>query len=162
MPTMKIILLLPLLLTTACSSGMASTGQAPNSPEPAALQSKPLPVLGDSKTQFDFQIADLNAIIGKQPRPVEPQTLAVLAGNPPPGVDVCNLPYSALTQKMYLSCFPEGISYVGMSNVIGWAGEEVSRSGNTVGYIWRGTKGSFLMATFTDGKLTAKSQQGLK
>jgi hypothetical protein len=98
------------------------------------LKSKSLPILGDSSTQFKFKAEDLKAIINGQPRPTSPETLAVLAGNPPNGTDVCNLSYSALTKAMYLKCFPEGISYIAMSNVIGWAGEESSRSGDTVVY----------------------------
>jgi hypothetical protein len=167
MKSTKTFLALALLVatTTSCSSSGGSTSQAapvPAQAAPEVLKTKPMPELGDSQTQYDFQLADLKAIAQGQPRPVQPETLAVLAGNPPQGVDVCNLPFSALTQKMYLSCFPEGITYVGASNIAGWAGEEVSRSGDAVVYTWRGNRGSFLMATFKNGRLTAKSQQGLK
>jgi hypothetical protein len=140
--------------TTQPSTTMTSANET--------LQPKSLPILGDSETQAKFKLADLTAITQSQPRPTEPQTLAVLAGNPPAGIDVCNLPYSALIQAMYQKCFPEGISQIKMSNIIGWAGEEISRSGDTAIYKWgSGDKGT-LTATFVKGALTSKSQNGLK
>jgi hypothetical protein len=62
----------------------------------------------------------------------------------------------------YQKCFPEGISQTKMSNIIGWAGEETSRSGDTVIYKWAsGDKGT-LTATFVKDTLASKSQNGLK
>jgi hypothetical protein len=126
------------------------------------LKAKPLPILGSLETQLKFEIDDSLAVIAEKPRPTYPETLAVLAGNPPQGTDVCNLSYAALIKAMYASCFPEGITYIAMSNVIGWAGEENSRSGDTVIYTWGGGERGTLTATFTNGRLTAKSQLGLK
>jgi len=130
--------------------------------ENEVLTEKDIPTLGSATTQLQFESEDSMAILQGRPRPTYPETLAVLAGNPPPGTDVCNLEYSALIKAMYDSCFPEGISYVAMSNIIGWAGKEISRSGETVIYSWGGGDRGTLTATFTDGRLTAKSQDGLK
>jgi hypothetical protein len=126
------------------------------------LQPKQLPVLGDTATQLKFQADDAQAVLQGQARPTSPPILAVLAGNPPAGTDVCNLTYSALIRAMYDQCFPEGISYVRMSNIIGWAGEEISRSGNTLVYNWGSTEKGTLTATFVNGGLTSKSQSSLK
>jgi hypothetical protein len=155
------------LFFTGCSKPESQGATQPpttaaSAPTNDVLQPKPLPILGDSETQARFKLADLNAIIDSKPRPTDPPILAILAGNPPAGTDVCNLPYSALIQAMYQKCFPEGISQTKMSNIIGWAGEETSRSGDTVIYKWAsGDKGT-LTATFVKDTLASKSQNGLK
>lgn len=125
------------------------------------LKEKSVPTLGSVNTQLQFEADDALAILEGKPRPTYPETLAVLAGNPPQGIDVCNLSYSALIKAMYDSCFSEGITYIAMSNIIGWAGEENSRSGDTGVYSWSSEQG-ILTATFTNGRLTAKSQSDLK
>lgn len=134
------------------------------SPAPVneTLKSKSLPVLGDSETQYKFKLEDSRAILESRPRPTSPETLAILAGTTPANIDVCNLPYSALVKSMYEKCFPEGMTYIAMSNIVGWAGEESSRSGNTVIYNWKNGNSGSLTATFINGKLTEKSQNGLK
>jgi hypothetical protein len=126
------------------------------------LQPKQLPVLGDTATQLKFQADDAQAVLQGQTRPTYPPTLAVLAGNPPAGTDVCNLPYSALIKAMYDKCFPERSSYIQISNIIGWAGEEISRSGDTVVYNWGSAEKGILTATFINKSLASKSQNGLK
>jgi hypothetical protein len=126
------------------------------------FQPKQLPDLGDTATLLKFRADDAQAVLQGQPRPTYPSTLAVLAGNPPAGTDVCNLPYSALIKAMYDKCFLEGSSYVQISNIIGWAGEEISRSGDTVVYNWGSVEKGILTATFINGSLASKSQNGLK
>jgi hypothetical protein len=145
------------------SSPVSSSIPTVNSAIPVneVLQPKQLPDLGDTATLLKFRADDAQAVLQGQPRPTYPPMLAVLAGNPPAGTDVCNLPYSALIKAMYAQCFPEGISYVRMSNIIGWAGEEISRSGDTVVYNWGSTEKGTLTATFVNGGLTSKSQSGL-
>ena len=168
-----IILLSCLLSLMACSnSSTQNTSKSlatnpTNSPETNAvppseiLRPKQLPILGDSATQQNFQIANGRAIMAGTPRPTNPPILAVLAGNPPNGTNVCTLEYSALTKLMYENCFPEGIGYIQMSNVIGWAGENVSQSGDTTIYKWGGGEQGILTATFTKGHLIQKSQVDL-
>jgi hypothetical protein len=160
------LLVLCSFLFTGCSKSEVQSGtQEPTTPLAPAndvLQPKTLPDLGDTETLAKFRLADLNAIIESKPRPTDPPILAVLAGNPPAETDVCNLPYSALIQAMYQKCFPEGINQVKMSNIIGWAGEEISRSGDTIIYKWTDGDKGILTATFTKGGLTGKSQNGLK
>jgi hypothetical protein len=131
-------------------------------PKNEILQPKPLPdrgVLGDA-VKFEFD--DASAVARGTPRPTYPPTLAVLAGNPPQGTDVCNLPYQAIIKLMYEKCFPTGISYVSMANMIGWAGEETSRSGDTVTFRWGNGKEGSITAIFNNNKLTSISQNGLK
>jgi hypothetical protein len=165
------VLLLCLLSAFSCSSPK-NQGISESEPEVSGtsatavptnetLKEKSVPTLGDVNTQLQFKADDALAILEGKPRPTYPETLAVLAGNPPQGTDVCNLSYSALIKAMYDSCFPEEITYIAMSNIIGWAGEENSQSGDTVVYSWGGEQGN-LTATFTNGRLTAKSQRDLK
>ena len=159
------LLVLCSFLFTGCSKSEVQSGiQEPTTLAPAndVLQPKTLPDLGDTETLSKFRLADLNAIIESKPRPTNPPILAVLAGNPSIETDVCNLPYSALIQAMYQKCFPEGINQIKMSNIIGWAGEEISRSGDTVIYKWADGDKGILTATFTKGGLIGKSQNGLK
>lgn len=160
------LLVLCSFLSTGCSKSEVQSAiqesTTSSAPVNDVLQPKELPVLGDRETQAKFRLADLNAVIESKPRPTDPPILAVLAGNPPAGTDICNLPYSALIQAMYQKCFPEGISQIKMSNIIGWAGEEISNSGDTVIYKWANGDAGMLTATFTKGGLTGKSQNGLK
>ena len=127
------------------------------------LNPKQPPFLGSGFSQEQFELDDLIALQNGKPRPTSPSTLAVvLAGNPPVGTDVCNLPYSALIKAMYDKCFPEGSSYIQLANIIGYAGDEVSRSENTVVYQWDSIEKGIFTATFVDGKLTSKFQNNLK
>ncbi|PSB15112.1 hypothetical protein C7B65_25270 [Phormidesmis priestleyi ULC007] len=93
---------------------------------------------------------------------VTPNPIAVLQGFIPEGADVCNLPYSALVQAMYETCFSEGMSHIDIANLIGYKGDETEKTGNSVTYAWKTTKAGMMSATFVSDKLTAKAQQGLK
>lgn len=166
-----IILIYCFLYLAGCSnSGNQNTSSSPSATLPNSsvtpitetLQPKELPVLGDSATQLQFKVDEAQAVIENKARPTYPPTLAVLAGNPPEGTDVCNLSYSALIKAMYEKCLLEGMGYISMSNLIGWAGEEISRSDDTVIYKWGSGEQGILTATFVNGRLTAKSQMGLK
>jgi hypothetical protein len=170
---------LALIASTSSLAACGSTSKKAEAPKPASaienaapaatekpeevekFKQKEVPELGDSETQLAFKAADSSAIIDNKPRPTTPPVLATLAGNPPPGTDVCKLPYSALIQAMVAQCFPEGTSYIQMSNVIGWKGEMTASSGGNASYVWKSGEG-ILAATFVDGKLAAKTSQGLK
>lgn len=130
--------------------------------EDTKIVEKSLPVLGTTYIQLDFEAKDAEAFLNGTPRPTTPETLAVLAGNPPPGADVCNLPYSAITIAIYQECIHEGLSYVEVSNTVGWAGKEASSSGSTVEYTWGNGDKGVMSAMFQDNRLISKSQVGLK
>ncbi len=149
----------------AGSEEVASTLESASptaAPENTELVAKQLPILGTTYEQLDFEARDAEAVIKGTPRPTTPETLAVLAGNPPPGTDVCHLPYSALTMAIYQNCIHEGMSYVQVSNTFGWAGTEASNSGSTVEYIWKNGDKGVITAVFQDNRLISKSQVELK
>lgn len=155
------------VVTSLLWSGIAKTeknqflgGIITNSPN--KIIEKPLPVLGSVGVQSRFDVEDGLAVLNGTPRPTYPPTLAVLAGNPPPGTDVCNLPYSAITQAIYEKCIHEGMTYIQVSNIIGFAGEEVSQSGSTKVYRWGDSKNGFMIGTFQNDRLISKSQSTLK
>ena len=140
----------------------------------AVFTPKDLPVLGTSDQQLQDQATVLDIQVnGKTtngsseiPRTsaagVTPNPIAVKMGYPPAGTDVCNLPYSALIRQMYEQCFTEGMSYVQISNIVGWQGEEVSRTGSSVTYRWGDGKDGSMLLIFESDRLISKSQTGLK
>lgn len=152
-------------LSTAVNGEVAPTEETASptvAPKDTLIVEKPLPRLGTTFEQLDFEAKDAEAILTGTPRPSSPEPLAVLAGNAPPGTDVCNLPYSAITIAIYQECIHEGMSYVEVSNIIGWAGKEASSSGSTVEYTWGDGDGGVMSAVFQDNHLISKSQVGLK
>ena len=176
-----IIIILNTIVVTACSSSQQSKKET-NIPTDIArratisensnsesvdlaqeeLIAKPLPDLGDAHTQMQFRVDDSMAIINGGQRPTYPETLAVLAGNPPPGLDICNLSYSALTMKIYQECIKDGMSPIQVSNTLGWAGTKTSSSGSTVIYTWKNQRDGMMTVTFTNNRLVSKSQIGLE
>lgn len=177
----KIAIVLTTIFVTACSSSQQSKKET-NNPTDIARRAtisensnsesvdlvqeefiaKPLPDLGDAQTQMQFRVDDSMAMINGDQRPTHPETLAVLAGNPPSGVDVCNLSYTALIMKIYQECISEGMSPIEVSNILGWTGTETSNSGSTVIYTWRNHNEGIMTATFKDNRLISKSQVGLE
>jgi hypothetical protein len=93
---------------------------------------------------------------------ITPNPIAVKMGYPPEGTDVCNLPYSALIRAMYEQCFSPGMSYIQVSNITGWKGEEISSSGASTTYRWGDGDGSSMVLIFENDQLVSKSQSGLK
>lgn len=156
------ISILAALVSPILSCSSSNSSDTRNQPINEVFKEKPLPVLGTYDQQLKFRIKDNSAILNGTPRPTFPKKMAVLAGNPPKGVDVCDLFYSALIKKMYEQCFPDGMSYIGMSNIIGFKGDEISRSGELVSYQWNDSDEGSMIATFKDGKLSSISQRGLK
>lgn len=125
------------------------------------LTPKELPVLGTSSEQLNFQAKDAEAVLSNKPRPTSPIPLAVLAGNPPPDVDVCNLPFSALTKAIFENCAEQGMSYIQTANTFGFSGELTTEAGNSKTYTWKSREG-IVAITFVDDGLTSKTQTGLK
>jgi len=93
---------------------------------------------------------------------VTPNPIAVKQGYPPKGTDICNLPYSALIRAMYEQCFSQGMSYIQVSNIVGWKGEELASSGSSVTYRWGDGKKGSMIFIFENDRLLSKSQNGLK
>jgi len=150
----------------AQSSKVESSAEAakPVETKPVVVEfkQKELPILGSSYQQLDFKQRDAEAVLSNKPRPTTPETLAVFAGNPPPGVDVCNLSYSAVTIAIYEKCINPGLSYIQVSNIFGFKGTSVSESGSIAIYTWGSVEGGLVTATFESDKLTSKSQVKLK
>jgi len=130
--------------------------------EDTKIVDKPLPKLRTMDEQLDYKAKDAEAVIKSTLDPSTSEMLAVLAGNPPVGTDVCRLPYSAITLAIYQQCIHEGMNYVQVSNIIGWAGEETANSGSTLEYTWREGDKGIMRAVFQDNRLISKSQVGLK
>lgn len=112
--------------------------------------------------QLRFQIEDANAKINKTPRPTYPLPLAVLAGSSPPDVDICNLPFSAVTQVIFNECLQEGMNYFQVANTFGFEGKERQRTGEEVTYSWGASEGGLAIVVFKNDKLSSKSQNSLK
>jgi hypothetical protein len=148
------------VIQTPSSSSVQPTYSTPSPVN--MVVTKPLPSLGSLVEGSRFDYEDSKAIISGSPRPTSPPILAVLAGNPPTGTDVCNLPYSALIMAMYQQCIKEGMSYVEVANIIGFNGEENSSSGSTVTYTWSNGEKGIMTAVFQNNKLSSKAQTGLK
>ena len=172
----KIILLLMVAGLTSCNSqpplsqSQSTPQQAEQSPKLAIrskadatqLVHKELPILGTSYIQLSFQAEDAEAIISNKPRPTFPLTLAVLAGNPPPNTDVCNLPFSAVTKAIFNQCLQEEMNYFQVANTFGFEGEEIQRTGSDVTYAWKDGDKGIVTVLFKGDKLYTKSQNSLK
>lgn len=125
------------------------------------LVPKHQPILGTEQEQIDFKVRDAQAIFNNTPRPDSPVTLAVLAGNVPADIDVCNLPFIAVTEAMFERCAEAGMNYIQVANTFGFAGELTTEAGSSKTYTWR-SGGGVVAITFVDDKLTSKTQSGLK
>lgn len=135
---------------------------------------KDIPTLGNTYQQLkDQDIVFQIALVGKTTdgitqipetsmAGVKPNPIAVKEGYPPEGTDICNLPYSALIKEMYEQCFHEGMTYVQVSNIVGWQGEEVASSGSTSTYQWGDGDSGTMTLTFENDKLLHLSQNNLK
>ena len=172
-----IVLVLSGLALASCANSSPSA-KTSSSSAPAVVakefQAKSIPVLGTASQQLRDQSTVAQAVIAAGPNGkatgipttssagVTPNPIAVLQGIIPEGTDVCRLPYSALIQAMYETCFSEGMSYIDVANIIGYKGEESAKAGNSTSHTWNGSKEGMMSATFVDDKLTAKTQQGLK
>lgn len=136
---------------------------------PVVFKPKPLPVLGTTAQQLEDRAIIAQAVMGQKEGSipiaskagVKPNPFAISAGITPKGVDVCNLPYSALNKPMYETCFKEGMPYEAVANIIGYAGSEKSRSGNSFNQVWSNGKGA-MSATFIDNKMVSVAQSGLE
>lgn len=168
---MKCLLITLTALSIGCGS-CSSSNPVSSQPQEAKLTFKSraksdnlvvkeLPELGSNIEQLSFKAEDAKAVLDDKPRPTSPLPLAVLAGNPPPDVDVCNLPFSALTKAIFENCAEQGISYIQLANTFGFAGDLTTETGNNKIYTWKNSSGMATI-TFTNDKLTSKTQVGLK
>lgn len=164
----RALLIFPLLLFLGCSPAIsenqASTVVSTQTKSKAVsdkIVPKELPILGSSETQLRFKAEDAEAVLTKKPRPTYPATLAVLAGNPPPDVDVCNLSYSAVTKATF-DCMQENMNYFQVANTFGFEGEKTVVEGAKITYTWRSGKEGVATIVFDNDKLISKTQVGLK
>ena len=81
-----------------------------------------------------------------------------------------NVPANASCHRRYVSvkldtfndCLVEGMTYVQVSNTLGYQGELQSQSGSIKLYQWNDGSGKYLSASFENGRLSSKSQVGLE
>ena len=92
--------------------------------------------------------------------PPSPEAVVVAAVGKPAN-PTCTRRYVALDLDIYSQCILDGMSFVTVSNIIGFAGTPVSASGNATVFRWKYNDG-VMMATFVDDRLTAKAQSGLE
>lgn len=123
---------------------------------------KKIPALGNAYEQMNFRIEDAKARTSNKPRPTDPLTMAVLAGTTPPDIDMCNLPFSAITKAIFEQYLQEGMNYFQVANTIGFEGDEVDRTGSDVTYTWKDSDNGIAKVVFRNDKLYSKSQLSLK
>jgi hypothetical protein len=92
------------------------------------------------------------------PSPIQPVTVAAVGK---PANPTCTRRYVALDLDIYTQCILDGMSFVTVSNIIGFPGTPVSSSGNAASFQWRYDDG-LMMATFVDDRLVSKAQTGLE
>ncbi|MGF1677495.1 MAG: hypothetical protein ACFCUV_27960 [Rivularia sp. (in: cyanobacteria)] len=126
------------------------------------LTPKTLPRLGTTYEQLNFKAEDAEAIISSKPRPTYPTPLAVLAGNPPPDIDICNLEFSATTQAIFEQCIQKGMNYYQVANTLGFAGKEIETIEDSITYRWGNGDGGEARVTFKGDRMVSKSQIKLK
>ena len=136
---------------------------------------KEIPILGNTSQQLQDEVivseiilfgkthnGNLTEIPQSSMAGVTPNPIAVKKGYPPKGTNICNLPYSALIRAIYEQCLSEGMSYIQVSNIVGWKGEEFASSGSSVTYRWGDGKNGSMIIVFENDRLIYKSQNGLK
>ena len=72
----------------------------------------------------------------------------------------CHKTTSSLTLEMFQNCFPDGMSYENVAQIIGYPGTVITQSGNSKIYTWNGSSGT-MAAQFINNRLVSKSQSGL-
>lgn len=99
-----------------------------------------------------------------KPTHYQPQTAIA---QPEQGIRIESLPaicqprsHIHLSYQMFEQCFPEGITYEQVTEIIGSSGRLFSQSGSLAIYQWENRKGS-MSASFRDSKLLSKSQINL-
>lgn len=159
-------------VASSTSSSLSTSSRA--NEDNGVFTPKQIPVLGNTYQQLEDESTVLQIVLfGKTtdgitqiPKTslagVTPNPIAVNEGYPPEGTDVCNLPYSALIRAMYEQCFSDGMSYIQVSNIVGWKGEEITRTGSSTIYQWRDGDGGSMTFTFDNDRLVSQSQTGLK
>jgi len=120
------------------------------------------PIYPSGEQEVEFNLKDSKAIFYGEPRPNSPLVLAVLAGNPSPGADICNLKFIAVTQPIFEQCIEIGMNYNQVANTLGFTGKLISSTENSKIYGWASNKQGMVTVTFKNNKVTAKSATGLK
>jgi len=124
------------LLLTSCA-----TTQAPptaSSPSPSAAPTNPNSNIGKTDETGTVVTVDL------------------------PDNPACQRKTTSVKLDTYENCLVEGLTWVQVANVLGYKGNERSRSGSTHIVQWSDGSGGYITATFVDNKLQSKSQIGLK
>jgi hypothetical protein len=74
----------------------------------------------------------------------------------------CQAKTVSVTMAVFETCLVNGMTYIQVSNIIGFAGEIMADSGTAKLYSWSGRGGSVITANFLSGKMFSKSQSGLQ
>jgi hypothetical protein len=105
----------------------------------------------------------LTACISAPPKVAEisPSPVPIVAARvEKPALPACSRKRAALDLEIYDQCILEGMTFVTVSNIIGFPGTPVSSSGDTTIYQWR-YNDTYMTVSFVNNKLTGKSQIGL-
>lgn len=80
-----------------------------------------------------------------------------------PDAPLCHPAYYQVKKEVFETCLVDGMTFVQVSNAIGYEGVLVSQSGNTEIMRWQAGADNerMIIGTFRDGKLVSKSQVGL-
>lgn len=79
-----------------------------------------------------------------------------------PEKEECHRKYVSVELDTYTNCLLDGMSYVQVGNIIGFAGNEVVSSGNSKTFQWLGRGGALITVSFVGDRLISKSQINLK
>jgi hypothetical protein len=149
------VLLALLGAVNGCSATKALEPLASTTPEAIAPAATPPPEPEDVASLTDTATPASDSNIGK----VDETGTTVVVDVPDD--EVCRPKTVSITKAVFETCLIDGLTFVQVSNTIGFEGNLVSQSGNTQIRRWS-NGGKILLGTFRNGKLVSKSQVNLE
>jgi hypothetical protein len=90
-----------------------------------------------------------------------PSSLPVAALPEVPNNPACSRKYVSVKLDTFQYCLVDGMHYIQVANILGYAGTLQAQSGSTEIWQWNNGNGGFLTGNFSNQKLVTKSQVGL-
>jgi hypothetical protein len=90
-----------------------------------------------------------------------PSPLPVAALPEVPNNPACTRKYVSVKLDTFQNCLVDGMHYIQVANILGYAGTLQAQSGSTEIWQWNNGNGGFLSGNFSNQKLVGKSQVGL-
>lgn len=78
-----------------------------------------------------------------------------------PNHPACNRKYVSVKLDTFQNCLVDGMHYIQVANILGYAGTLQAQSGETEIWQWNNGDGGFLSASFSNKKMVSKSQVSL-